>query len=120
METPITLVIFHPNARIEKKTNMSIKKRSIIEHTIPSLFTGTGCPKTSVNRSHGRGNPTVTSKMLLPTEEDTAMSPNPFLATMTLVIKSGIEVPAARNVKPITSAGIPTVSPVTVAHQTIK
>ena len=40
--------------------------------------------------------------MLLPTEEETAMSPNPFLATITDVIKSGIEVPAARKVKPIT------------------
>ena len=40
--------------------------------------------------------------MLLPTEDDTAMSPNPFLATITLVIRSGMEVPAARNVKPIT------------------
>ena len=46
--------------------------------------------------------PTVTSKMLLPTEEDTAMSPNPFLATMTLVMRSGMDVPAARNVRPIT------------------
>ena len=40
--------------------------------------------------------------MLLPTEEETAMSPNPFLATITDVIKSGMEVPAARKVKPIT------------------
>jgi hypothetical protein len=40
--------------------------------------------------------------MLDPTEEETAMSPKPFLATMTLVIKSGMEVPAARKVKPIT------------------
>ncbi len=46
--------------------------------------------------------PTVTSNILLPTEEETAMSPNPFLATITLVIKSGIEVPAAKNVKPMT------------------
>jgi len=46
--------------------------------------------------------PTVTSKMLLPTEEDTAMSPKPFLATITLVMRSGMEVPAARNVNPIT------------------
>ena len=46
--------------------------------------------------------PTVTSKMLLPTEEDTAMSPNPFLATITLVMRSGMDVPAARNVSPIT------------------
>ena len=46
--------------------------------------------------------PTVTSKMLLPTEEETAMSPKPFLATITLVMRSGMEVPAARNVNPIT------------------
>ena len=46
--------------------------------------------------------PTVTSKMLEPTEEETAMSPKPFLATMTLVMRSGMEVPAARKVRPIT------------------
>ena len=46
--------------------------------------------------------PTVTSKMLEPTEEETAMSPKPFLATMTLVMRSGMEVPAAKNVRPIT------------------
>lgn len=46
--------------------------------------------------------PTVTSNMLLPMELESAMSPNPFLATMTLVMRSGILVPAARNVKPIT------------------
>jgi len=46
--------------------------------------------------------PIVTSKMLLPTELDTAMSPNPFLATITLVMRSGILVPAAKNVRPIT------------------
>ena len=40
--------------------------------------------------------------MLDPTEDETAMSPNPFLATMTLVMRSGMEVPAARNVRPIT------------------
>ena len=46
--------------------------------------------------------PTVTSKILDPTDEETAISPNPFRATMTLVIKSGIDVPAAKNVSPIT------------------
>ena len=40
--------------------------------------------------------------MFDPTEDETAMSPNPFRATMTLVIRSGMEVPAARNVRPIT------------------
>ena len=49
--------------------------------------------------------PTVTSKMLLPTDDDTAISPNPFLATITLVIRSGMDVPAARNVRPITWNG---------------
>jgi hypothetical protein len=42
--------------------------------------------------------------MLLPTDEETAISPNPFLATMTLVMRSGIDVPAAKNVSPITCA----------------
>ena len=46
--------------------------------------------------------PTVTSKIFDPTEEDTAMSPLPCWATSTLVIKSGTEVPAAKNVRPIT------------------
>lgn len=55
--------------------------------------------------------PTVISNMLLPTELDTAMSPRPFRATITLVMRSGIEVPAARIVKPIISSEIPMVSP---------
>lgn len=45
--------------------------------------------------------PTVTSKILLPTELETAISPNPFLATITDVIKSGMDVPAASKVSPI-------------------
>lgn len=58
--------------------------------------------------------------MLLPTEEDTAISPKPLRATMTEVIRSGIDVPAARNVKPITSGGIRIVAPTILAHHTIK
>lgn len=46
--------------------------------------------------------PTVTSNILLPTELDTAISPKPFRATITEVIKSGMDVPAAKNVSPIT------------------
>lgn len=41
-------------------------------------------------------NPTVTSNILLPTELETAISPKPFLATITDVIKSGMEVPAKK------------------------
>lgn len=51
------------------------------------------------------------SKMLLPTELDTAMSPKPFRATMTLVMRSGMDVPAASMVNPMISSDIPTVSP---------
>lgn len=55
--------------------------------------------------------PTVMSKMFEPTELDTAMSPSPFLATMTLVMRSGMEVPAASMVNPMISSVIPIVSP---------
>lgn len=55
--------------------------------------------------------PTVMSKMLEPTELDTAMSPSPFRATITLVMRSGMEVPAANMVRPIISSVIPMVSP---------
>jgi hypothetical protein len=37
----------------------------------------------------------------------------PFLATNTLVTVSGMLVPAANKVRPITVSGIPSVSPVT-------
>ena len=68
----------------------------------------------------GEAYPTLTSNMLLPTELDTAISPNPLRATSTDVIKSGMDVPAARNVSPIISEGILNVSPTSVAHHTIK
>lgn len=98
-----------------------MQNRMAMEQIMPADDTGTGVPKTKVYISHGKGNlekkfnkinlqkyvflnsyPTVTSKILEPTEEDTAMSPNPLRATIMLVNKSGIEVPAAKNVKPIT------------------
>ena len=46
--------------------------------------------------------PTQISKILDPTDDETAMSPSPLRATITDVIKSGMDVPAARNVSPIT------------------
>lgn len=55
--------------------------------------------------------PTVMSKMLLPTELDTAMSPMPLRATITLVMRSGMDVPAARIVRPMISSEMPMVSP---------
>lgn len=55
--------------------------------------------------------PMVTSKILDPTEEETAMSPSPFLATRTEVIKSGIDVPADSKVNPMISGGMSKFSP---------
>ena len=55
--------------------------------------------------------PTVMLKMLLPTELDTAMSPRPLPATMTLVMTSGRVTPAARIVRPIISFEMLMVSP---------
>ena len=56
---------------------------------------------------------------ILPIELDTAMSPRPFLATITDVIKSGTDVPAAKNVSPIISMGIFATWPITSAIQTM-
>jgi len=70
--------------------------------------------------NHGNGSPTVMSKILLPIELDTAISPSPILATITLLIRSGTLVPAARNVSPINTIGIPKVFPTISAHETIK
>mmetsp|Transcript_100908 Transcript_100908/g.308515 ORF Transcript_100908/g.308515 Transcript_100908/m.308515 type:complete len:365 (-) Transcript_100908:666-1760(-) len=50
----------------------------------------------------GIGKPTRMSKMFEPIDEETAMSAWPFLATATEETASGIEVPAARIVKPMT------------------
>ena len=44
--------------------------------------------------------PTVTSKMFDPTEDETAISPKPLRATITLVNRSGIDVPAAKKSDP--------------------
>merc|ERR1712113_693312 len=69
-----------------------------------------------LNRSHGSGSPTVTSKMFEPMELLTAISPWPCLATMKLDNRSGTEVPAAMIVSPDTSEGIPTVLLQTTVH----
>ena len=47
------------------------------------------------------------------------MSPRPFRATITLVMRSGMDVPAARMVRPMISSEMPIVSPtwVETGHQ---
>lgn len=67
--------------------------------------------------NNNRTNPIVTSKILLPTELETAISPKPFLATRTEVMRSGIDVPAARNVNPMTSGGTSKFSPTVMTDE---
>jgi len=70
--------------------------------------------------SQGSGSPISMSNMLLPMELDTAISPCPWRATITEVRRSGMLVPAAINVTPITLDGICQHHATTVAHQTIR
>jgi len=57
--------------------------------------------------------------MLLPMELDNAMSPSPILATITLVSKSGTDVPAAKRVNPMITEGMPIVWPMISAQSTV-
>lgn len=57
---------------------------------------------TPVDSSQGMGRPTRMSKMLEPMDEETAMSPKPRRATAREESASGMEVPAASSVRPIT------------------
>ena len=70
--------------------------------------------------SQGNGSPNVMSKMFEPMLELTAMSPRPCRATITEDIRSGTEVPAARNVYPMTTSEMPATAPTDVAHHTMK
>ena len=74
--------------------------------------------KMNSDNNNNRTNPIVTSKILLPTELETAISPKPFLATRTEVMRSGIDVPAARNVNPMTSGGTSKFSPTVMTDET--
>lgn len=80
--------------------------RDLPQLSIPSCKYNCECKRRTM-----AAHPTVMSKMLLPTELDTAMSPIPLRATITLVMRSGMEVPAAKIVRPMISSEMPMVSP---------
>lgn len=112
MRKPSILLIFHLQTAMEMMTKRSMRKSRTMAQNRPLLLTATEEKSFSMEKSsQGKGRPTVMSNMLEPTELETAMSPRPFRATMTLVMRSGIEVPAARIVKPMISSVIPIVSP---------
>ena len=83
-------------------TKNQLFELSSTEASIPLTVSSSAIKSLLVPKKYKKTYPTVTSKILEPTEDDTAMSPFPCLATRTLVIRSGTEVPAARNVRPIT------------------
>ena len=95
-------------------------KRINVKPSRMLTFTVSGLVGQAVKRIHGTGRPTRMSKMLLPMELETAISPSPMRATITLVSKSGTEVPAARNVNPMIIDGMPKVAPMVSAQSTMK
>lgn len=112
MMDPSSLLMRHLQAAMEMMTNSSMRKRRTMAQKSPLELTCTGLISLIKDqRSQGNGRPTVMSKILEPTELDTAISPRPLRATITLVMRSGMEVPAANIVRPIISSVIPIVSP---------
>merc|ERR1719261_1706571 len=76
-------------------------------------------PDTAEPRIQGTARPKRISKMLEPIDDETAMSPWPFLATARDDRASGMEVPAARSVRPMTGSGMPVTQPNCTAIQTM-
>mmetsp|Transcript_20341 Transcript_20341/g.67934 ORF Transcript_20341/g.67934 Transcript_20341/m.67934 type:complete len:142 (+) Transcript_20341:1609-2034(+) len=60
------------------------------------------CPNAMQPRSQGKGRPMATSKMLLPMELETAMSPCPCFATITLqpMLSVSVRQPTSFNFQP--------------------
>jgi hypothetical protein len=76
-------------------------------YSVCARISGSACARFGARLQfayHGKGRPTRTSKIFEPIEDETAMSPCPCLATITLVSRSGTLVPAARKVSPITAS----------------
>jgi len=101
-------------------TIININSNIPILNPILSDITITGLPFLDIAyNNQGKGKPTATSNILLPIDDETAISPFPCLATIILDNISGTLVPAANNVSPIINDGIPIVSPKIDANSTI-
>jgi hypothetical protein len=73
-----------------------------------------------LDKSQGKPRPTKMSNKLLPTELDTTMSPLPLRVIIMLETTSGIDVPAAKSVRPATVSGMLMVKAIITIIQTIK
>mmetsp|Transcript_48895 Transcript_48895/g.141639 ORF Transcript_48895/g.141639 Transcript_48895/m.141639 type:complete len:338 (-) Transcript_48895:1271-2284(-) len=121
MQTPMSFVIVHLLHMMVQMVTMSMSTSIRTPISGATVVVRTGIPLRSAEySSHGTGRPTVTSKMLEPMDDEMAMSPWPCRATMTEVIKSGTEVPAANTVSPMMWSGKLQVSPSTVVNQIIQ
>ena len=119
--TPNFLFSFHLNAAIDMTIASNIPSNTNTEINSPpppTLIGSFQLMQFQINQGNGR--PHVTSKILLPIELETAISPSPLRVTAMLVSKSGTEVPAASIVYPIITLGIPNAHPRDEAHQTMK
>ena len=67
METPMGLVIFQLNSRMDIKTRINIMNNIAIEQTMPSADTVMGSWKTTVYKNHGTGNLKVQEKKIVNT-----------------------------------------------------
>merc|ERR1711871_186309 len=70
--------------------------------------------------NQGRPRPMQMSKTLEPTALDTAMSPSPSSATEMEPSASGMDVPMARKVRPMTTSGMPQRQPILSMNSTMK
>ena len=104
-------VICHFEMAMAKMITATMMRRSMVGNTRSDLSNLTKysheCAwQKRMKNIHGIGMPTVTSKMFEPTDDETAMSPWPFLATITDDSRSGTEVPAAMMVMPEMAVGM--------------
>jgi len=121
MVYPRRFVRIHPLFTTVRNTRPNIANNTRIDCNKFSPVPTSMSPEVAMHQhSHGNGRPIKMSKMLLPIELETAISPCPCRATITDVKRSGTLVPAAMNVIPITCEGIFQHYATTVAHQTIK
>eukprot|EP00316_Scyphosphaera_apsteinii_P003291 CAMPEP_0119338960 /NCGR_PEP_ID=MMETSP1333-20130426/97278_1 /TAXON_ID=418940 /ORGANISM="Scyphosphaera apsteinii, Strain RCC1455" /LENGTH=99 /DNA_ID=CAMNT_0007350383 /DNA_START=189 /DNA_END=488 /DNA_ORIENTATION=+ len=98
---------------------MAISVPTWMGNEIEVMFTTEPGRTHAVASSHGIGRPKVMSNTLEPIEEERAMSPWPSRATNTEDSASGIEVPAANTVTPMTDSGMPIVVPISSANHTM-
>lgn len=110
--------IDHLRAARRKKTARTEAKRRMTEEERLAVATVMVLSVKVRTINQGTPSPKRMSKMLEPTALETAMSPLPCRATMMDEMRSGMEVPAARTVRAMMTAGMCKLSAITMADST--